>query len=252
MIKSLLLPAILAIVVSLAGSAGYSVMKARAAHAVFVVEQDSIALLQADSAAHETDGADGASHDDAADGQADLGEPAEGALLLEHATTPADSIRALIAEREQRTGAAAADSHSDAAPATLGKSTGASAGGSKGASKGADASHAAEPSGHDAKSADAKSADTAATHAAVTPPKPVKSADPVADVLPERRLAKIFGAMSARDAAKVLEQMTDSDIRTILSMMGDRQAAAVLTAMPATRAATISRGSAKSPEGVTP
>ena len=61
--------------------------------------------------------------------------------------------------------------------------------------------------------------------------------------LPELRLAKIFGAMQAKDAARVLEQMSDTDIRLILALMSDRQAAAILSALPAARAATITRGS---------
>jgi hypothetical protein len=70
--------------------------------------------------------------------------------------------------------------------------------------------------------------------------------------IPERRLAKIFGAMAAKDATKVLDQMSDSDIRAILAMMGDRQAAAILAAFPAARAAAISKNAEKTPGGRAP
>ena len=59
----------------------------------------------------------------------------------------------------------------------------------------------------------------------------------------ERRLAKYFGAMPAKDAAKILEQMDDRDVQTILSFVGDRQAGAILGNMPPTRAASIGRAS---------
>ncbi len=58
---------------------------------------------------------------------------------------------------------------------------------------------------------------------------------------PERRLAKIFGAMRPQEAARVLEQMDDSDVKTILNYLGDRQAAAILGSFRPERAAGISR-----------
>jgi hypothetical protein len=72
----------------------------------------------------------------------------------------------------------------------------------------------------------------------------VQAAKTPADAaLPERRLAKIFGAMPAREAARVLEQMDDKDVQTILDMLGDRQAAAILSSFTPQRAASIGKGS---------
>ena len=64
-----------------------------------------------------------------------------------------------------------------------------------------------------------------------------------AKVPAERRLAKYFGAMPAKDAAKILEQMDDRDVQTILSFVGDRQAAAILGSLSPQRAASIGRAS---------
>ena len=90
-----------------------------------------------------------------------------------------------------------------------------------------------------------KGESTPEIHAAA---KPVAKIEALQTSLPEQRLAKIFGAMQAKEAAKVLEQMTDSDVRTILSMMSDRQAAAILTSFSAQRAAVISRGAVRAPD----
>jgi hypothetical protein len=83
-------------------------------------------------------------------------------------------------------------------------------------------------------------------------PAPAPTAAPAAPAantsMPEQRLAKIFGAMQAKDAAKVLEQMTDSDVRAILGVMSDKQAAAILTTFPAPRAAAITKGPLKAPK----
>jgi hypothetical protein len=57
----------------------------------------------------------------------------------------------------------------------------------------------------------------------------------------QRRLAKIFATMSAKDASRVLSQMTDHDVGIILGLLSDRQAAAILTSLPATRAAALSQ-----------
>jgi hypothetical protein len=95
---------------------------------------------------------------------------------------------------------------------------------------------------------------TPATEKASAPPAkvapaPAPTAAPAASTtMPEQRLAKIFGAMQAKDAAKVLEQMTDSDVRAILGVMSDKQAAAILTTFPAPRAAAITKGPLKAPK----
>lgn len=207
MLKTAILPAVLAIVVGLAGSAGYSVMQSRTSYAAHVVVQDSIAKVRMDSIMA----------DSAALAKAELQAQADSASAdsaLNALSTPADSIRALVSERNLQSAAVTPSVSAPLSPA---------------------ASLKPEP-----------------TEAAkVTPPVSVPAL-PVAEVLPERRLAKIFSAMSSKDAAKVLEQMSDSDIRTILSMMGDRQAAAVLTALPATRAATITKAGATASGSSTP
>lgn len=239
MIKSLMMPVILAIVTSLAGSAGYSIVKARATHAAWQIAQDSIAAVHADSAAHDSASVAG---DDAHDPDgSDHSTMDTDVPSLEYALTPADSIRALIAEPQLRDDASAGDDHASAAPESSTPSKSSSTPAATPPPKAPVSESHAEPQ--------AEASTKPEPPTVVAPPKAAKV---VAEVLPERRLAKIFSAMSARDAAKVLEQMSDSDIRTIVSMMGDRQAAAVLTALPAARAATISRGGARAPEGITP
>ncbi|HYW49285.1 MAG TPA: hypothetical protein VE861_01695 [Gemmatimonadaceae bacterium] len=57
----------------------------------------------------------------------------------------------------------------------------------------------------------------------------------------QRRLAKIFATMGAKDAARVLGQMTDHDVSVILNLLQDRQAAAILINLPAPRAAALSQ-----------
>ncbi len=55
------------------------------------------------------------------------------------------------------------------------------------------------------------------------------------------RLAKIFGAMQARDAAAVLEKLDDGEVRAILHHLSDRKAAEILGAFSPERAAALSR-----------
>ena len=57
----------------------------------------------------------------------------------------------------------------------------------------------------------------------------------------QKRLAKIFSTMSAKDASKVLTQMSDADVGVILNQLGERQAAAILTNLPPQRAALLSQ-----------
>lgn len=225
MLKKVLLPAILAIVIGLAGAAGYSVMQARTSHAAFVIVQDSVAKAHADSVA-----ADSVAVADSV-AAAELAEPEaiSADSVLAQLLTPADSIRALLAERATMTKGAGATTPPVGKPVVTPPPT---------------------PTQHATPTAHAPEEKSDATPAKPSPV--VAPVTPAAEALPERRLAKIFSAMSARDAAKVLEQMSDSDIRTILSMMGDRQAAAVLTALPAARAAVISKGGVVAPASTTP
>lgn len=119
-------------------------------------------------------------------------------------------------------------------------------------------SHAA---GHDttAHPAATVTPPTAATHAPVaehqgdahaTTPTPTKPATvAAAGTSPsaaetdahQRRLAKIFATMSAKDASRVLTQMNDHDVGIILGLLSNRQAAAILTNLPAPRAAALSQ-----------
>jgi len=57
----------------------------------------------------------------------------------------------------------------------------------------------------------------------------------------ERRLAKVFTAMDAKQAAKVLEHMDDHDVQVILGYVGPRQAASIMNALPAQRVAALSK-----------
>lgn len=232
MLRSILLPVVLALVVGLAGSAGYAVMHARTSHAAHVIVQDSLAKMHADSIAADSVAALEAAAEDSLRAAQSL---ADSLGMLDEFATPADSIRAVVAQRGSKGGTTAtrASDASASSPVTP----------------------SASPPLTDAKllSARADSTSKSGEPATATRPRDVQAAATLPeDVLPERRLAKIFGAMSARDAAKVLEQMSDSDVRTILSMMGDRQAAAVLSALPAPRAASITKGGAPASGSGTP
>lgn len=205
--KRLILPLIVALLAGLGGGTGYAIMSIAPAPAS-AAPHDSTAA--GDSTGAHTDSAGAVAPDTA--GQplhpADLpaGAASRGPAL---APTPADSIRAEQAAR------AGIKSEATAARATT---SGASA---------------PAPNATSGKPVSAKE------------PAPRGVAGPVAALsaaLPEQRLAKIFGAMQAKDAGKVLEQMTDSDIRTVLGMMSDRQAAAILSTLSPQRAATITRG----------
>jgi hypothetical protein len=57
----------------------------------------------------------------------------------------------------------------------------------------------------------------------------------------ERRIAKVFTSMDAKQAAKVLEHMTDNDVKVILGYVGVKQAASIMAALPPERVATLSK-----------
>jgi hypothetical protein len=57
----------------------------------------------------------------------------------------------------------------------------------------------------------------------------------------ERRIAKVFTAMDAKQAAKVLEHMTDADVQVILGYVGPKQAAAIMVQLPPERAAKLGK-----------
>lgn len=57
----------------------------------------------------------------------------------------------------------------------------------------------------------------------------------------ERRIAKVFTSMDAKQAAKVLEHMADSDVHVILGYVGVKQAAQIMAALPPERVAKLSK-----------
>ena len=57
----------------------------------------------------------------------------------------------------------------------------------------------------------------------------------------ERRLARVFASMDAKQAARVLEHMADTDAEVILSYVGTRQAASIMAELPPERVATLSK-----------
>jgi hypothetical protein len=57
----------------------------------------------------------------------------------------------------------------------------------------------------------------------------------------ERRVAKVFTAMDAKQAAKVLEHMADGDVQIILGYVGPRQAASIMAELPPARVARLSK-----------
>ena len=86
----------------------------------------------------------------------------------------------------------------------------------------------------------------AAATPAGTKPATAKPAEPASSAeadmeAHQKRLAKIFATMSAKDASRVLAQMTDHDVAVILNLLSNKQAAAILTNLPAPRAATLAQ-----------
>ena len=71
--------------------------------------------------------------------------------------------------------------------------------------------------------------------------KPAARPGAPGDTASERRIAKVFTSMDAKQAAKVLEHMADSDVEIILGYVGPRQAASILAALPPERVATLSK-----------
>ena len=57
----------------------------------------------------------------------------------------------------------------------------------------------------------------------------------------EKRIAKVFAAMQARDAARILQQMDDGDVKVILGSLSAKQQAAILGQFPVQRAALLTR-----------
>lgn len=57
----------------------------------------------------------------------------------------------------------------------------------------------------------------------------------------QKRIAKVFTSMDAKQAAKVLEHMTDNDVEIILGYVGPRPAAAIMAELPPERVAILSK-----------
>ncbi len=112
----------------------------------------------------------------------------------------------------------------------------------------ADAAHGVKPEGASSAAAKHSEKPGAPSTGAVAAALRGARNDAMATPLPEQRLAKIFGAMQAKEASKVMDQMNDDDVRSILGMMSDRQAAAILATFPAARAAAIARGASRTPD----
>lgn len=103
----------------------------------------------------------------------------------------------------------------------------------------ADAAHA--PAAHVATPAKAPATPVSGAPATATTPVTGASPTDAETEQHQRRLAKIFATMSAKDAAKVLTQMSDADVGVILNLLGERQAAAILINLPPQRAALLSQ-----------
>jgi hypothetical protein len=76
---------------------------------------------------------------------------------------------------------------------------------------------------------------------AAAAPKPAPLKLPIVPDTAERRVAKVFTSMDAKQAAKVLEHMSDGDVQIILGYVGVKQAAAIMAALPPERVATLSK-----------
>ena len=96
---------------------------------------------------------------------------------------------------------------------------------------------------------DAPKRDSVIAPAAVSAKSATSDTTHSAAPAPPGRIAKIFGAMSAKDAARVLQQLDDSDVQTVLGGLNDRQAAAILAGFPPERAAAISRAVMRGKKG---
>ena len=211
--KRLIVPVVIALLAGIGGGSGYAYMSSSAPVAAdsakhddsTSVTGDSAKVRGADSASATTDSTRRAAH------PADLPPSADS---LQHAAlplTPADSIRALQAARVAV--------KPENKPAAVVKPLAAKTAATTGNSPVGIATGKVAPAG-------------------ILTPSPLQA-------LPEQRLAKIFGAMQAKDAGRVLEQMTDNDIRTVLGMMSDRQAAAILSTLSPQRAAAITKGAVR-------
>lgn len=98
----------------------------------------------------------------------------------------------------------------------------------------------AAPAPADSAKAKQVAAAAASSSPAAASPLPVTAPDTMVQAS-ERRVAKVFTSMDAKQAAKVLEHMTDGDVEIILGYVGVKQAAQILAALPPERVATLSK-----------
>ncbi|MEP6781928.1 MAG: hypothetical protein ABJC26_18660 [Gemmatimonadaceae bacterium] len=207
--NKLIIPAVVAVLAGVGGGSGAAYVSAKKAAVV-------VAAHLADSVkAHVKDSTEKAGKAEIA---AKVAADSAHAAATEGPLTPADSIRA-----------------AKNMPTTLSEAT-------QGLPNAVDSKQPSAITKTDTKSA----TDAAHKSAGVGPPKTAEmqhaASTAVEPALPEKRIAKIFGAMQSKDAARVLEQMNDGDVRIILGMMPDKQAAAILSTFSPARAAAISRG----------
>jgi flagellar motility protein MotE (MotC chaperone) len=93
-----------------------------------------------------------------------------------------------------------------------------------------------------AKPAAAKEPDRAAQlETAVAKATAAAAAADTAVQASEKRIAKVFTSMDAKQAAKVLEHMADNDVHVILGYVGVKQAAQIMAALPPERVAKLSK-----------
>lgn len=213
---------VLGLVVGLGGGAAVSVTKAKKTFAAYEAKK---AQHVADSLAHAEEGKKGG------------GEHGEGAAGDSTAHDSTGTGEPVVASAEHETPAAAPTHAPEAKPASEHK-----------AEPKAATEHASEPA---PKGAGTRAVATVEAHGGATstkaaPPRPplptlrpsVEHAEP-ASAPP--KVAKIFGAMAAKDAAKVLEQLEDTEVQAILLGLSDKQAAAIMQSLPPARAAAISK-----------
>lgn len=236
--KQLLIPIVIGVLAGLGGGSGYAYVRASAKYAVDSARiADSLKVLPVDSAAAhaDRDGRDVPLADSVVADSAVLSEP----------MTPADSLRALAAAREALKSASGK-------PNSVSQGMAAAKAAEKTADKVTEKSKlTAAPAATSTTGSTPSVPEVRPLAGTVQAANTVKVArdEALQTALPEQRLAKIFGAMAAKDAAKVMDQMTDQDVRAILARMNDRQAAAILAAFPAARAASITKGAVKSTGG---
>jgi hypothetical protein len=219
----LIVPLLIGLLMGISGGGFFAVYKASAAHATAVLDArkhglkpvaDSTRLAEGDSSAH-------------GDGEHAATEPTAGEHASAEPTAAThDSTPAAVAAAHAEPAHGAAVEHATEPHSTLP--------GTKSVAAGAGAATAAAAHGSAAPTATPVTPASSAASPGAAPTVAEAEAH-------QRRLAKIFATMSAKDASRVLTQMTDHDVSIILGLLSDRQAAAILISLPAPRAAALSQ-----------